>query len=1014
MADDSNPMDRATTHLRRETAAGILAPMDHAWRRDHLPELLASPAARPGHEQVRVGLAAILHHAFGAAYLAIDQEVRLPEVRGRADTLFGATVFELKSDLRRKTGDVLARLPDYLAERGRLTGRPYIGVATDGATFVAYALRDGELVEISRHQLRPDDGDALLAWLEPALSNRDELLPEPLVFRRELGRESLTYGRAKVGLEQLWRVLQSNPEVALKRQLWDGLLREAYGATVGDDTLFLQHTYLTIVAKTLAARVLDLPADDAGAILSGEALADVGIHGAVESDFFDWVLLDDTGRDLVRRIARQVARFRLRDVEVDVLKALYESLIDPAQRHDLGEYYTPDWLAAKIVRASIANPLAETVLDPACGSGTFLFHAIRRLAAAARDAGWEAARTVRAAEAQVRGLDIHPVAIIIARVTWLLALGEAIRDRDGPLHVPVYLGDAMQWNLSETVDVREVMVPVPGEEPLHVPAGFAEDRAKFDPGLHELAEGLETEAPPDQVERALARIPGVTQQDAAALAATFARLVGLKRDGRNGIWPFILRNLIRPIWLSRPDQRADVLLGNPPWVAYRHLSAEMKPRMRDACRRMNLWVGGVLATQQDLSALFWARGAERYLRPGGAIAFVLPYAALNRSAFAGLRAGEYQTASVRITGAWSLELVRPLFPTSACVLFGRREVPGPLPRQVERFTGTLPERDAGEAPADRALIRETADWPLMAGRQGASVYRDRFRNGASIWPRRFFLVEREIAGRLGASRQAPRVRGREGPLDKKPWVSVAPPAGPVEAQFLRPLLLGENLAPFRLIGETLAVIPVDGMSLLDSSGAGLAGHRHLAAWLRDIETKWAAHASRSATGGPRMTLVQQIDHMRKLSHQFASPGPKIAYTKAGTLLSAAIVENGDIVIDHKAYWAPVRGTDEARYLCALINSETVLRRVIPMQSRGWRDPRDFDKLVWELPIPEFSPREPLHRELAAAAEEAERVAAAVALPEGDYRRKRRAIRDALAAAGLTVRMEALVGRLLPE
>src|SRR4029077_11313715 len=78
--------------------------------------------------------------------------------------------------------------------------------------------------------------------------------------------------------------------VVLKRQLWDGLLREAYGTEVGDDALFLQHTYLTIVAKTIAARVLDLPANDAGAILSGQALDEEGIQGAVESDFFDWIL----------------------------------------------------------------------------------------------------------------------------------------------------------------------------------------------------------------------------------------------------------------------------------------------------------------------------------------------------------------------------------------------------------------------------------------------------------------------------------------------------------------------------------------------------------------------------------------------------------------------------------------------------------------------------------------------------------------------------------------------------
>ena len=79
---------------------------------------------------------------------------------------------------------------------------------------------------------------------------------------------------------------------------------------------------------------------------------------------------------------------------------------------------------------------------------------------------------------------------------------------------------------------------------------------------------------------------------------------------------------------------------------------------------------------------------------------------------------------------------------------------------------------------------------------------------------------------------------------------------------------------------------------------------------------------------------------------------------------------------------------------------------------GWRYPRDFDNLVWELLIPEFATGSILHRELAAAGADAERTAETVMLPEGDYRRKRRAIRDALARTGLAARMEALVARLL--
>ena len=232
--------------------------MTSLWRQADLPELVATLATWPGHETVRTLLADILRNGFGAAYAALDHEVRLPEVRGRADMLFGATVFEFKSDLRREMDDVLARLPDYLAERERQARRRYLGVATDGDSFVAFELRDGLLVEIGRLDVQTDDPEALLAWLEPALSDRDELLPDPLVFPRELGRESLTFGGARTGLEQLWDALREHQEVAVKRELWDGLLREAYGAPVGDDSLFLQHTYLTIIAKTLAARVLDL------------------------------------------------------------------------------------------------------------------------------------------------------------------------------------------------------------------------------------------------------------------------------------------------------------------------------------------------------------------------------------------------------------------------------------------------------------------------------------------------------------------------------------------------------------------------------------------------------------------------------------------------------------------------------------------------------------------------------------------------------------------------------------
>ena len=73
----------------------MLALMLTTWRQQHLPELVATLATRPGHEAVRTLVADILRYGFGVAYHAIDHEVRLPEVHGRADTLFSADAVTL-------------------------------------------------------------------------------------------------------------------------------------------------------------------------------------------------------------------------------------------------------------------------------------------------------------------------------------------------------------------------------------------------------------------------------------------------------------------------------------------------------------------------------------------------------------------------------------------------------------------------------------------------------------------------------------------------------------------------------------------------------------------------------------------------------------------------------------------------------------------------------------------------------------------------------------------------------
>ncbi len=139
---------------------------------------------------------------------------------------------------------------------------------------------------------------------------------------------------------------------------------------------------------------------------------------------------------------------------------------------------------------------------------------------------------------------------------------------------------------------------------------------------------------------------------------------------------------------------------------------------------------------------------------------------------------------------------------------------------------------------------------------------------------------------------------------------------------------------------------------------------------------------------------------------------RIVYAASGTWLSAAIVEGSDALVAHGAYWAGAHDIGEARYVVAVVNSDTVLARVRDLQPHGERTKRHFDNLVWTLPIPTYNPAEPIHRQLAEAAMRAEQIAADVPLAEGHFTAKRRAIRAALVADGIAAEIERLVTALL--
>lgn len=995
-----------------------------------LTDTLRQLAARnPGRTEADVQATVrdiLLHGGFDLE----DAVVRLEapaENRRRVDVTVGALIIECKKTLRSHSAltDAEAQLGAYLAGKAA-AGQRYVGVLTDGAVWCLYRWTPEALTFVSRFDVSPTAPDerGFRLWLGSILATEQGLPPASDLIAARLGAASPFYQMARGLLRQGLDATREQPAVAVKRRLWAQLLRSALGTQFEDtDDLFADHTYLVLTATLIAHAVMGFDlrdaARDARALLTGRLFDRAGLVGIGHAGFFDWVLDWARGWDVLDELIRRVRVFHWAGVDHDVLKALYQSVIAPEVRHRLGEYYTPDWLARHMVEHVVDNPLHQRVLDPACGSGTFVFHAVRRYLDAADATSIPLARAVSQVTNHVMGMDLHPVAVVLAQTTYLLAVGpDRLRARPPRLAIPVYLGDSMRWELSahegtftaagDIVLATDAAGNGTFDSEIRLPASLVSDVTAFDARVEELVARATERAPgsPPLPLDGWLKAHGIPERDWPMVRDTYALLCALHDAGRDHIWGFYIRNQARPAWLSLPDHHVDVLIGNPPWLAYRYMANLLKNVFEQRARERRLWRGGAQGrtTQHDLSAFFVARAAELYLRQGGRFAFVMPRAVLTRQTYAGFRQGNFSGATLQLAFTfevpWDLSDVKPdPFPVPSCVVLGQRAAqPGALPSLVRRF----PRRpDAVDAKANMLPLLPVQP---VTGNAGRSPYKARFRAGAVLFPRVLIMVLDAPPRALAPPAGSRHVVSRKSTLDKPPWKNIPAREDIVEEAFLRPAHLGESIAPFRVLQTFQAVVPWDGRRLLDGSSEDIDQYPGLAAWWRWAEEVWMSHRT-----SEKRTLVENVDYMHQLTAQFSVSPYRVVYTASGTTLTATVVRDARAVIEHSLYWLAADSEEEALYLTAILNAPTLDALVKPYQSTGAFGPRHFDKYVWEAPIPLFDPRNPLHSRLAALGHWAEAEAFTVVFPTGmPFQRARQAIRDHLRVRGILAELDEAV------
>lgn len=973
-----------------------------------------------------------------------DYEVEEPvghlQVRGRIDTVIGDSLFEFKTDLARELLDAETQLKKYLESFHHQNPlRRCVGIATDGIKFRVYqpdfsAGPTPDLHLVEEQDLARLSGEDAVLWLDRYLFRRTPPVPDERDVSERFGAGSPTHALTLSALKQWWADVKGDPPAAVKYELWQKQLTIVYGEGVGTEDLFLEHTYLATIAKLLASVVFPQPALGRETdILTGAYFQALGIENFIEEDLFTWPLhpkVQVAAERFLRGLRTQLADYDPAGFTEDVLKGLYQELVDPQMRHDLGEFYTPDWLAEYMLRETLGKRPQSTVLDPACGAGTFLFLAIRLVAGALKKRRWSNRRVLQHIQQNIVGVDVHPLAVLIARTNYLVAAAPLLHGRRGRFLVPVYLGDSLMYrSVVGPMIMPDVPVEADGER-LMFPERLKDAPALFDDVVANLVYWAEQQEAGKGPFSKYLHDKGLLGRDRAMLMQSFEALVRLFAAGRDSVWRFVIRNLVRPYILSK-GAPFDLVVGNPPWLSLRYIkSADYQTFVKQRMAALKIKPKGAqLVTQLELAALFFADAASHYLRDGGTIAFVMPRSVLvarQHKEFVKFRFGPFGMRCQRVV---DLEGVEPLFNIPACVIVARKGAGTVYPVSSAVVSGRLPRKNASYQEARQRLVFADSEWEPGAAPTRASYYLDRFRQGATIVPRRLWFVRLVSDPRLGFDPAAPLVESDVGVPAKPPWHQINI-RGRVEGRSLYASVLSTDIVPFQCLRLRPVVLPLELDAVgrprpLTAATARSRGHALLAEWLAQAEAHWAARKTASSP----VRLVDWVDYLGKLRAQFPQRTRyRVLYTASATYLAAAVLDTdgglllsadggrvpaAGLAVDAKLYWYATDSREEALYLCAWLNSPAVDAAIKSRQSRGLFGPRDIHKLPLELPLPRFNPKDADHVQMAACAEEAAAKAPAIAasVKTRSLGALRRAIRTHADIAPVLARIDELTRKI---
>lgn len=774
------------------------------------------------------------------------------------------------------------------------------------------------------------------------------------------------------------------------------------------ELLFAVHSYYAIFMKLLASEIvayfnkwiappLDrmMVATTSNALRreiedleAGSVFRHLNITNFLEGDLFAWYTsvwsepIERLVRDMVARLDDYNPGTLSEDPASsrDLLKKLYQQLFPKSVRHDLGEYYTPDWLAEHVLNELeyVGDP-DKRLLDPACGSGTFLVLAINRIRKW-YDENRESCRfdegdLCRKILSNVIGFDLNPLAVMAARTNYLIAIRDLVGHVD-KVEIPIYLCDSIMTpseygglfsaGLGKAKELKTAAARflIPTEIATH-----RDEVAKY-------AEQLEFcvrngYSPEEFLQRC--RDEGLPVTDEALHSDLYDELVKLDKANKNGVWARIIKNAFAPLFVGAVDYVA----GNPPWVNWRNLPADYRAGMAPLWETYGLFTQKGLqarlgAGMDDISVLMTYVAGAVYLSPGGRLGFVITQT-LFQSAGGGSGFRRFKLPNGRffkVLRVYDFSSFQPFEGASnrtATLILSSSTTPTAYP--VEYVKMFVDHEDARTHRPDEIALRAvpleaapisddlTSSWAILPkGLSGTlkkvlgkSTYTARIgahSGGASgiYW---VDLISKERGLALVAN------RGEAG-RNKYPSITAS-----VEAELVRPLARGRDVQRWQVSPSLHIVMPYD----VVNDGKAITEARMKREFPKTFEyfvgfkarmTKRPHYLQHFEPSGQPFWSMYNVGN-----YTFANW--RVVWREQSSSFKCAVIEGEHgPVAEHKLIVVACFSSDEAHYLAAVLNSSlaryAIDSYVVKIQIST--------HVLKNMRVPTFSPADPIHRRLA--------------------------------------------------